>query len=419
MKEMEEAKQSIADEMCNILKINKKIRKQNEEVMNKGTDILTLTERLRSAEGEIQRSHKAMAEDSAMIQQHKANEKKHKKEMNALRTEIEILKNESAKSHGSTSTRDVVISSLEDEISNLKTELEIFELKLQKVVSANAVLQQQNQDFIAEARIVALTSAAIASTGGNNQVFDEIIAISDKLREEVQKWQKENEKLELKIKMLEEEITMLKTESKELLLTMEQKELSLQADREFFAANSYFLGQQPNTEDKSVDKSIAIGSPTFSDSKGKRQNFESSRSAIRRRHSIPDLFKFGHSCYNEGITTHDKLDILESRIFGGNNTLIALQSLTQFQNGFPKKPKPEPEKEAEFPITTPIQRQTVTLNQEQSVTFLPENRQSADNLSAVAAAPQIVKVLAPSQNQKKFVPPKEKVHIVSLLNYLC
>eukprot|EP01035_Chromulina_nebulosa_P026515 gene26515-34721_t len=411
MKEMEEAKQLVEDEMTNILKINKKLRKQNEDVMNKGTDILTMTERLRSAEEEIRRSHKATAEDSVMIQQHKANEKKLRKEMNALRTEIEILKIESTKSHGGTFTRDVVISSLEDELSTQKTEIDTLEWKLQKLISENTVLQQQNQDLIAETRIAALTNAAIASTGENNHVLDEIIAISDKLREEVKKWQNENEILELKIKMLEGDITMLKKDSKELVLSMEQKELSLQADREFFAANLYFLGQSPNTEDKSLEniakESRATESSTNSgSSKGKRQNFESSGPAIRRRHSIPGLFKFGRSSYNQGITSHGKLEVLESKIFGCNNTLKASQSTTHFPAE--KLTKPEPDKGAPSQIPSQTQCQTVPPNQEQSKMVFPDtqDRQAVVNPSAVAVAPQIAKVIAP---QKKFVPPKEKV----------
>ena len=407
---MEEAKQLVADEMDKVLKMNKKLRKQNEEVMNKGTDILTLTERLRSAEEEIQRSHKSMAEDTAIIQQYKANEKKNKKEINLLRVEIEVLRNESNKSNGRTSTRDVVISSLEYEIATLKTEIETVAFKLQKAVSANEDLEQRNQDLVAESRNNALSKTAMRS-----EAFDEIIAMSERLREEVRKWQNENEKLELKIKMLEEDIAILKKEEKGLILSMEQKEFSLKADREFFPEN----GQKQYNEDVSTEKrpqqSGTVEIPSSNDRIDGKYNFKRISPIVRRRHSIPDLFKFGNSNYNEGINSHGKLNVLESRIFGGNNDQTTAQSPAFFQ---PKK--------RESRINSQTQGQFYLEKQDGKTEIV-------EDIPAAAAVPQAVNVVAPikvsetskvaaatkveaskkasapSQTTKKFVPPKEKV----------
>ena len=426
MKEMEEAKQLVADEMDKVLKMNKKLRKQNEEVMNKGTDILTLTERLRSAEEEIQRSHKSMADDTAIIQQYKANEKKNKKEMNILRVEIEVLRNESNKSNGRTSTRDVVISSLEYEIATLKTEIENVALKLQKAVSTNEDLEQRNQDLVAESRNNALSKTAMRSSGDTSEAFDEIIAMSERLREEVRKWQNENEKLELKIKMLEEDIAILKKEEKGLILSMEQKEFSLKADREFFPEN----GLKQNNEDVSIEKrpqqSGTVEIPSSNDRKDGKYNFKRISPIVRRRHSIPDLFKFGNSNYNEGINSHGKLNVLESRIFGGNNDQTTAQSQASFQ---PKK--------RESRIHTQNQRQIKRSNSQTQGQFHLEKQDGkteiVEDIPAAAAVPQVVNVVAPikvsetsnvaaatkveaskkasapSQTTKKFVPPKETV----------
>ena len=420
MKEMEEAKQLVADEMDKVLKMNKKLRKQNEEVMNKGTDILTLTERLRSAEEEIQRSHKSMADDTAIIQQYKANEKKNKKEMNMLRVEIEVLRNESNKSNGRTSTRDVVISSLEYEIATLKTEIEFVALKLQKAVSTNEDLEQRNQDLVAESRDNASSKTAMRSSGDTSEAFDEIIAMSERLREEVKKWQNENEKLELKIKMLEEDITVLKKENEGLMLSIKQKEFSLKAEN----------GQKQNNEDVSTEKrpqkSRTVEIPSSNDLKDGKYDFKRISPIVRRRHSIPDLFKFGNSNYNEGINSHGKLNVLESRIFGGNNDQTTAQSPASFQ---PKK--------RESRIHTQNQRQIKRSNSQTQGQFYSEKQDGkteiVEDVPAAPAVPQVVnmvapikvsetsnvaaatkveaskKASAPSQTTKKFVPPKETV----------
>jgi hypothetical protein len=274
---------------------NKKLRRENEDLLIQVAEIAVLREKLSYEEDQIRSLQKHLSEDLNLQQQQKQNEKKYKKDIHHLKSELEHVTKElnslrkSAVSGNGVSQAEIVgvISRLESEISGLRYELQSTEQELRDASATIQEMIRQKED-LEEAKLTASNAcdAQHSALQKSLERLNEMNRTLDSLREE-------NSQLKSRIADLE-----LSLANHTTLVALVGDEASL---------NKSSPHKSPNAMDEALvldldasagsakEEELAASPLSVKKVSTDPLQFDYSTLFLKRRRSIPRFFKFGKS----------------------------------------------------------------------------------------------------------------------------
>lgn len=408
MKKVREDSQVCIDDLGKISQINKKLRKENEDLTMQVAEVAVLNAKIASAEEQIRSLQRSLSDDVNMQYQQKIAEKKYRKEIVALKNELDHLRKIPDSSNTSKfaayeySDLMLFISKLESENAALKFAVQSVENEMQQTSTTILELLHQKED------LKIATETASSASEAQQLAFQKSL---DRLSE------------------LSAAYELIKEENRQLLTGMEQKEKSLQANREFFATNDITtspskkhlilspLNSHRIDNDTSLDDSfVAEASEAVKNHQEKAGSYSSNPPLPSRRRSIPRFFKFGKSTFSgQSIMADDSMPSVGGKIYWH-------KSHDHRRSGVPSKGS----QKLKTPLQSAEQQRLAVktgdsshgLNSGKSTIGI-SNSGSADGSQSDTGLIVKPKVLVAShKTTKKFVPPKDKVNDILIYNQL-